>query len=74
MSKRAFYDLMRDERYPEAYDFLLQNSRIVRDMTVSELARHYSKFMGVVPASEIHCIGKVVLDEIAGKDRFTVVG
>lgn len=73
MSERDFYDLMRNGQYSKAYDFLLQNPGIVRDMKVSELAEHYGNFSRVVPGAEMHCIGKVVLDEIAGKDRFSVM-
>ena len=67
--KRVEYiEMMTQERYSEAYDFLLENQDILDNMTIGELARDYRGFRKQVILNRIPGLARILKERIFGED------
>ncbi|MCX6749369.1 MAG: hypothetical protein NTW17_01320 [Candidatus Pacearchaeota archaeon] len=59
-----FYDLIKDRKFMQAYDSLMQHPEILDDMTVEQLRGYYKTFQGLLPEKNLSRILRTLEDRI----------
>ncbi len=77
LSRNMYLELIRQERYSEAYNFLLEDPLAIDNLTVKQLAEHYQKyFKKVIPIGPIgilNGLARILKERVLGEDSEFVV-
>ena len=66
--KVKFYRFMGEDKYVNAFEYLIENGELIDDMQISQFARNYEKFKTQVPIEKLPRIFKILKERAFGKD------